>query len=124
MFQDHLQIFDVEGWGGKCDNPSTESKANGLHQCRFRKQMVKTQWAPDGFYGRFLTETAICGHVVQSEMGWHTGGDEDNFPILDAEWRIDGEAEPGAYTFLEEADAPFSVEAAQRVAHAGAALVT
>lgn len=50
---------------------------------------------------------------------WPTGGDGDQFPILDTEWRIEGAIDPEAYRFLEVADAPFSGESAQQVVRAG-----
>ena len=52
-------------------------------------------------------------------MERHTGGDGDQFPILDTEWLVEGEIDLEAYQFLEENGPPSSVEAAPKVVRAG-----
>ena len=83
---------------------------------------MKTECATEGVYGRFLEEAAICGRVAQLDVDWRDGGGEDRFPILDTEWRIDGEVGPEAHKFLEEAEVSFAIEAARRVVKDGTTL--
>ena len=120
MPKEHFQLSALEGWEEKRANHVSDPRSNGLHQRRFCKMMVETEWSADGFYGRLLRGTAICGHLVHSDMDWHTGGDDDQFPILDTERATEGEVDQESYKFLEEEDVPFSVEAAQQVVRAGA----
>ena len=79
---------------------------NGLRLCRFRNLTVRTNNAPEGFYGRFLTESAICGHPDESGMCWNHGGGDDHFPILDEDWGIHGEMDSHANDYLEMAKMP------------------
>ena len=89
----------------------------------FCKLLAKTEWATEGVYGRFLKESAICGHALEAGMGWHLVGDGDRLPPRDTDWRIKGVVDNDAYNFIEMADVPFSVEAARQAVKAGTQLV-
>ena len=86
---------------------------------------MKTDSWPDRFYGGFLEESAICGHMEEAGLEWHTGGLDmgTTFPILNKNWRIEGDVDPNAQDYLAVASEPFSVENAQRVVTAGNKLV-
>ena len=87
--------------------------------CRFCMLVVKTNNTPEGFYCRFPTESAICGHVLEAGIDWNVGGDDGSFPILDQEWRINGEIGRNAQDFLDVVDTPFSFDALKAVVTAG-----
>ena len=119
FFRAHLQVFPVEVWSGKDSSAFDDQSRGCLRLCRFRNLMVKTNQAPDGFHGRFLTDSAICGHALEAGLDWHRGSGEDNFPILNEEWRIMGESDQYARDFLEVSDSTFSVDAVKAVVEAG-----
>ena len=115
----HLHVFSVDGWAGKCNNAPDGQSHKGLRRCRFCNLAIKTDNTPDGFYGSFPPESTICGHALEAGLDGHTGGDEENFPILGNDWRIKGDIDQEAQKFLEVADSIASVEAVQNVAKAG-----
>ena len=47
-----------------------------------------------------------------------------NFPILDPEWGITGDADGDGHEFLKEADTPCSIDDVRRVVRAGSKLVS
>ena len=71
-----------------------------------------------GFYKRVR-----CGHVEESGIARHIGRQGEDFPILDQNWRINGDLDQDAHAFLATADTPFTIEDAQQVVNAGSKLV-
>ena len=119
FFRAYLQVFSVEGWTGKCMGVADDRTREGLHMCRFCRLMVKTNSTSEVFYGRFLKESAICGHTEETQFDWHAGWEDGSFPILDMDWRITGEVASNAQNFLDVADVPYSVDAAKAAVEAG-----
>ena len=74
--------------------------------------LAKTDSLHERFYGRFLEESSICGHMEAAGLEWHLGGlgREITFPILNHNWRIEGDVDPDAHDYLAVASNPFPVE--------------
>ena len=64
----------------------------------------------------------MCGHWREPNAEWRNGGDSVQFPILDTEWRIQGDVDMGAYRFVEISNVPFSAESVRQLALAGSRL--
>ena len=109
--------------GRKCVDPQSMRGKSGLQECRFCHMLAKTDVAPGGFYGRFLQGSSICGNLRESGCDWHIGGQGGGFPILNRNWRIQGEVGQNARDFLETADIPFSIAAVRQVVKAGSEMV-
>ena len=63
--------------------------------------------------------------MEEAGLDRHAGGGEEagDFPILNLDWRIDGDIGDDARNYLEVATDPFSVESIQQVALDGKKLV-
>ena len=98
-------------------------KLADLRECRFCHLLVRTDMTPTGFYGRFLKESAICGHLRESGCDLRAGRQGDEFPILDRNLGYNAKSIKTPFDLSESADAPFSIGAAQQAAEAGSKLV-